>query len=48
MKTRLEMIIKILTKKKVVLLTEEGEGIYQITFVGTDVPVNAIKKIWLP
>lgn len=28
------MIIKILTRKKVVLLTEECKGIHQMTFVG--------------
>ena len=46
MKTKLQMIIKILTRKKVVLLTEECKGIYQMTFVGCDViEANRIKNL---
>ena len=36
------MIIKILTRKKSVLLTEECVGIYGITFTGCDV-IEAIR-----
>ena len=39
---KLEMIIKILTRKKSVLLTEECVGIYGITFTGCDV-IEAIR-----
>ena len=40
------MIIKILTRKKVVLLTEECKGIHQMIFVGCDVvEVNRIKNL---
>lgn len=48
MKTKLQMIIKILTRKKVVLLTEECIGIYQMTFIGCDViEANRIKNIMM-
>ena len=46
MKTKLNMIIKILTRKKVVLLTEECVGICQMTFIGCDVvEANRIKNL---
>lgn len=46
MKTKLQMIIKILTRKKVVLLTEECVGICQMTFIGCDVvEANRIKNL---
>lgn len=46
MKTKLQMIIKILTQKKVVLLTEECKGIHKMTFVGCDViEANRIKNL---
>ena len=46
MKTKLQMIIKILTRKKVVLLTEECKGIHQMTFAGCDViEANRIKNL---
>ena len=37
MKTKLQMIIRILTRKKVVLLTEECKGIHQMIFSGCDI-----------
>lgn len=46
MKTKIQMIIKILTRKKVVLLTEECKGIYQMTFIGCDmIEANRIKDL---
>ena len=46
MKTKLQMIIKILTRKKVVLLTEEYVGVCQMTFIGCDVvEANRIKNL---
>lgn len=45
MRTKIQMIIKILTRKKAVLLTEECIGIYQMTFIGCDViEANRIKN----
>lgn len=44
MKTKLQMIIRILTRKKVVLLTEECKGIHQMIFSGCDITeANRIK-----
>ena len=46
MKTKLQMIIRILTRKKVVLLTEECVGICRMTFIGCDViEANRIKNL---
>ena len=46
MKAKLQMIIKILTRKKVVLLTEECIGIYRMAFIGCDVvEANRIKSL---
>lgn len=46
MKTKLQMIIRILTRKKVVLLTEECKGIYQMIFSGCNVTeANLIKNL---
>ena len=46
MKTKLQMIIKILIKKKVVLLNEERNGVYRMIFSGCDViEANKIKDM---